>query len=134
MRVGITASAFDMLMLQGSSETVGTTANNFWALTGFTAGGSAADNSGASQTIMYLGASASGATTATSHVTIDITSPQLAQVTLLTVQAASLAGTYTGRQGMCSFNTAAQFDGFAIKTISATTLTGNVAIYGYRTA
>jgi hypothetical protein len=122
-------------LLQGSSETVGATGNNYWAYNGFTSAGATSNSNANANVAWYLGMTSAGATAAVGQSVIDISSPQKSSVTLATIQSTNvIAGAYVVRNGMCSFDSTAVFDGFAIKSLSAVTLTGNVAIYGYRTA
>ena len=124
---------FYIRLLQGASEVTGATANNYWAYRGITSAGVAGDSSAAANVAWYLGATFPGATTVSGQSIIDITTPQIAAKTMATVQSANLiAGAYISRNGMCAFDTSAVFDGFAVKSLSAATLSGNVTIYGYR--
>jgi hypothetical protein len=121
-------------LLQGSSETAGALGNNYWAYNGITSAGSTTNSTANANVAFYLGMTSGGAGSPMGQSMIDIQSPQLAKVTTATVQSAYvIVGAYVTRNGMCAYDSAtAQFDGFAVKSLSAVTLTGNVAIYGYR--
>jgi hypothetical protein len=127
------AADFYIRLLQGASEVTGATGNNYWAYRGIDSAGAAGDSSAAANVAWYLGLTFSGATTVSGQSIIDITTPQIAAKTMGTVQSANLiTGAYMSRNGMCAFDTTAVFDGFAVKSLSAATLSGNVTIYGYR--
>ena len=115
------------------SATPSTTADYFWALRGINSSAGIADNTGSAQTLIYCGASASGATAADSSVTLDILSPQLATKTIVLSSAFSLtSGVYVSRAGGAAFDVSTQFNGLQFISASAVTLSGNVTIYGYR--
>lgn len=124
---------FYLRLLQGSSETQGATANNYWAYVGLLSNGTTANSAIASSSVFFLGAGYTGANTASGQCVIDISSPRLTQKTLANVQTASVVpGAYSTRNGMCAFDLTSSFDGFAIKSLSAVTLSGLVTVYGYR--
>jgi len=128
-------SDFYLRLLIGSSETTGATGNNYWAYRGFTSAGAGADSSANANVAFYLGFTSVGAYTGIGHSIIDISNPQTANKTIASVNTYNLtSAAYTTRNGGCAFDTTAQFDGFAIKSLSAATLTGNVLIFGYRQA
>jgi hypothetical protein len=134
--IGTSASADVYLrLLIGSSETTGTTANNYWAYRGITSSSVSADSAAAANVAFYIGFTSVGAYTGIGHSIIDISNPQTANKTIASINTFYLTtGAFATRNGGCAFDTTAQFDGFAIKSLSAATLTGNVLIYGYRQA
>lgn len=126
-------SDFYMRFLQGASETTGATANNYWAYTGILSNSANNPSTAQANIAQYLGVTITGGTTAGASIMIDLYNPQTANKTHATVQALNLVpGAYSARSGGFSFDTNAVFDGFAIKSLTAVTLTGNVTIYGYR--
>jgi hypothetical protein len=129
-----TLSASDTLFYRlYSGATPNTTANYSFAFRGLTIGGAASDSS-------FTAASA-GITGFTQNVlnnvvlgavSMDIYGPKLAQRTFATHLAALYAGAFVGRSGMSIHDVTTAFDGIGFMTLSATTMTGNVTIYGYR--
>jgi len=131
-----TLSASDQVFYRLYSGATPNATNNYsFAYRGLTIGGVASDANftsasagvtGFSQNILnnvVLGA-----------VVMDIYGPKLAQRTFATHQAALYAGAYVGRQGMSLHDVTTAFDGIGFMTLSATTMTGTVSIYGYRKA
>jgi hypothetical protein len=134
--IGTSASADVYLrLLIGSSETTGATANNYWAYRGITTASVSSDTVAGSNAAFFTGVTSVGTYTGIGHSIIDISNPQTANKTIASINSFYLTtAAYSTRNGGCAFDTTAQFDGFAIKSLSAATLTGNVLIYGYRQA
>jgi hypothetical protein len=122
-------------LLQGSSETTGALGNNYWALYGITSGGALGNSAAAANVAFYTGVTFSGATTGSGNAIIDLCSPQIPNVTTANINSFNIVaslGAYRSRIGGAAYDGAAVFDGFAVKSLSAATLTGNVTVYGYR--
>jgi len=119
--------------LTGTTPETG--ANYFWALPGLKATGVAYTSAQQTQTLGYFGTGNAGANNLIiGSCCYDIYGPQLAQRTLLTGQGAGVDSEYFSHVGMNSHNLATAYTGIRVLTNSATTVTGNVTIYGYRKA
>jgi hypothetical protein len=122
---------FYFRMLQGS--TAFTTAQYYWGGTGFTSAGANFTTNGGAQAQMYFGASSSIAGTSTASSTLDIYSPLPAVRTFFTSASVGVSGAnYYIRNVGGAMDNFGVFDGIQIASISATTMTGNVTIYGVR--
>jgi hypothetical protein len=111
-----------------------TAANYYWAFTGLTSGGVASNNSANAQTVGYTGWSAPGAG-GTGGISIDFFQPNLASNTMANINTSLLGtGVYISRVGQLAWDATTVFTGFQITSGGASTLGGNVSIYGYRKA
>ena len=110
-----------------------TAVNYAYAYSGYTEGNVAKNEGGTSQDKAYMGVTATVTGSATASLSMDIYAPALAQRTLATISALSIDSSYYHRTGMTSHNLQTAYDGIRFFTNGAT-LTGNVAIYGYRKA
>ena len=130
---GSTAIDFYFRMLQASTPFV--TAQYYFAGTGFTTAGANHTTSGGGQAQMYFGASSSTAGTSTTSASIDLYSPLPAVRTFFTSQGAGISGAnYYIRNVGGAMDNFGVFDGIQFTSLSATTMTGNVTIYGVRKA
>lgn len=130
---GSGAIDFYFRMLQGS--TAFTTAQYYWAGTGFTSAGANYTTNGGAQAQMYFGASSTVVGTSVASATIDMFSPLLAVRTFFTSAGVSSIGAgYNLRNVGGAMDNYGVFDGIQIASISASTMTGNVTIYGVRKA
>jgi hypothetical protein len=131
-----TLSATDLIYYRlYSGATPNTTSNYSYAFTGLTIGGAASNASFAAASAGVTGFSQNILNNVVlGSVVMDIYGPKLAQRTFATHQAALYAGAYVGRQGMSLHDVTTAFDGIGFMTLSATTMTGTVSIYGYRKA
>ena len=115
-----------------SGTTPATSADYFWALSGYQANGLAYNSSNQTVSVGYLGTGNNGANgLIVGSCSWDIYGPQLAQRTLLTGQGAGVDVVYGQQSGMNAHNLSNAYTGIRFLTNSATTFTGNVTIYGY---
>jgi hypothetical protein len=129
---GIIGAATDFCyqMLVGSTATV----TNYWyAYTGYSGGGAAADQNGQNVAICRTGASAAGANDVFGLV-MDFYTPQVAsQFTFSTSQASCFqADDFRARSGGSGCNLTTQFDGIKFASAGGQAIGGVVKIYGYR--
>ena len=118
-------------MLNGSTPFV--LGNYYWAGTGFTSAGAAANTSGAGITYGYFGATFSLGGTSTTNVIFDIYSPLPAVRTQYTGQGVSTVGAgYNNRNVGGSLDNITSYDGIQFASITGINMSGNVTIYGYR--
>jgi hypothetical protein len=130
---GSTAIDFYFRFLQ--SSTPYTVAQYYWAGTGFTSGGATYNTSGAGQTYAYFGATSSVAGTSTCSATMDFYSPLPAVRTFWSSTGISTVGAgYNLRNVGGAMDNFQVYDGIQFTSLSATTMTGNVTIYGVRKA
>lgn len=110
-------------------------ANYYFAYTGLTGAGAAANQSNINQTICRTGASTSAAND-TFCLSMDIFQPQVASVYTFTLSQSTNAHTdvFTVRNGGAGVATTTQFDGINFLSAGGQTIGGNVRIYGYRQA
>jgi hypothetical protein len=118
-------------MLDGTSPS--TTADYFWAMSGFKVVASAFNAEGNGQTLGYTGISNTGADNLQIGAAVmDVHGPKLSQRTLNTSQAVGVVTDYYHRSGMSVHNRLLPYTGIRFFTNSAVTVTGTVTIYGYR--
>jgi 3D (Asp-Asp-Asp) domain-containing protein len=111
-----------------------TASNYYWAYRGINSAGGSTDTANAGNAVAYTGWSSPGAG-GTGGFSFDIYQPQLAKNTAVVGNVISLgSGAYISRSGGFAWDATDQFSGFQIVSASATTLSGNVSIYGYRKA
>ena len=119
-------------MLSGATPSSGATDYQY-AFTGLTSAAAAANINSAGTNAGFLGASNNGFNNAqVCSVSLDIYSPAVTQRTIFTVASISHPSAVAHRTGALYHNLATAFDGIQFLTLSATTFTGNVTIYGYR--
>ncbi len=108
--------------------------NYYWALNGYTSGGATSNNSGSASALSFTGWSTSAAG-GSGGISFDVFTPFLStQNTLATSGASSFGANYVSRTGLVGYSTVTSLTGIQFGTNAATTMTGNVQIYGYRKA
>lgn len=127
------SAANDLYMRYLITGTTPQSANAYyWAYRGFATSGTGQDSSSGGNSRAYMGWTCSGAGGAGS-VSFDISNPNVAtQTTTVGVSAYLITGAYASRSGMTAWDGNDVFTGIQFITGDATTLTGNVTIYGYR--
>jgi hypothetical protein len=132
----IAFSAAGDLYWQPLNGTTPDTGNHRWALLGFNnAGTTQNSNQSASTTAAYTGITMGGGLDGQmmSTLTMDIMGPFIASRTLAHTSSIANNGGNGFKYGLSMNNAATSYDGIRFLTQSATTVTGNVTIYGYRT-
>jgi hypothetical protein len=118
-------------MLLGSTAAAGA-ADYRWALTGLTTGAGSASTSNAGASAGFTGMRNDGANNLVVNSTsIDIYSPKIAVRTLATISTVTFPAAFAHRDGISIHNLTTAYDGIQFLTTTATTMTGNVYIYGY---
>jgi hypothetical protein len=120
-------------MLSGTTPASGATEYQY-AFTGLTSAGGAANITNAGTNAGFIGASNNLFNNgAVSSVSADIYSPAVTQRTIFTISSISHPSAVAHRTGALYHNPTTAYDGIQFLTLTATTFTGNVTIYGYRT-
>ena len=126
------AGEFYLRYLQGTTPTSG--AGYYWAYVGISSAGAGFNGAAGANVNGFLGWETVGAG-GFGAISIDICSPNVGTRTIANVQTTFLgSGAYIGRSGALAWDTTAVFDGLRILSGGGSSLTGNVAIYGYRKA
>jgi hypothetical protein len=119
-------------MLSGTTPATGATDYQH-SYTGLTVGGAASNANNAGTDIGNFGTLNIGANNLPiCSVAADILNPQTALRTLVISSTVLHPSALANRNGMSYHNVAASYDGIRISTFTATTVSGNVTIYGYR--
>jgi hypothetical protein len=124
------ATDFAYQLLVGSTAT---TTGYWWAYTGLSGGGAAANQNGQNSNPCRTGASATGAGDSFGLV-MDIYAPQVSSsFTFVTSQASNFqSDDFRARSGGGGINATTQFTGIKFLSAGGQTMTGTVRIYGYR--
>jgi len=117
------------------SGTTAHTANYRWAFLGINAGGTSQNaTQNSSQSEGFTGVSINSfAGAAVGSFTMDVFNPNVAERTYCHTSAIGVETSTTVRYGSSHNVSQTAYDGIRFLTNSATTVTGNVTIYGYRT-
>jgi hypothetical protein len=118
-------------MLSGSTPAAGAT-DYQWAFTGLTNASGATNSANTGTSFGFTGVSNNGANNiAIGGVSMDVYTPKIAIRTMVTASSVTYPTTFSHRHGMAVHNLTTAYDGIRFLTNSATTVTGNVRIYGY---
>lgn len=128
------SAAGDLFMQFLLGATPNTSANYYWYMYGIQHNGAATNSNGSANTVCYTGSGSNGAGLV-GAVSLDIYAPAISPaITIYTNTANGYNGLYYNRQGGGTLNVTTAYDGIRFLTTTATTVTGNVHIYGYRKA
>jgi hypothetical protein len=132
---GINVSASADIYIQFLNGTTPKTTNSyFWAYTGLRIDGVAMNTNSSNNTKAYTGISSTVGGLVLGSGSLDIFGPQQTQRTWISGSSVGYETDYVTHSGMALWNGTESFDGFRVLTQSASTVTGNVTIYGYRKA
>jgi len=118
-------------MMSGATPASGA-ADYRWAMRGLGTGGVGADSANAGASAGYTGMTNNGANgLVVNSCILDVYSPKLAVRTLVVNATSCYPSVFAHRHGMSVHNVTTAYNGFQFLTTTATTMTGEVRIYGY---